>query len=146
MAGFISPWRLKKLGVLGMNARNAEFVLRYNKRARYPNADSKLRSKALAARAGIPVPELYGVVGMTGEIKRWQKILGDRESFVIKPEHGSGGAGVLVLFRDGEKFVRAGGQVISDQFIRQHLADTIGGLYSLGWSTRPGGAGIPRKI
>ena len=54
--------RLADLGIMGINRRNAEFTLAHNPRRYYPLVDDKLRTKELAAAAGIPVPELYGVV------------------------------------------------------------------------------------
>ncbi len=54
--------RLKDLGVLGINRRNADYILHYNRRSLYPLVDDKLRTKRLALAAGIAVPELYGVL------------------------------------------------------------------------------------
>ncbi len=50
--------RLRETGVLGINERNADYTLAWNKRHLYPLVDDKLRTKRLAQRAGIPVPEL----------------------------------------------------------------------------------------
>ena len=59
----LHPWRrLRELGVLGINQRNAGYIQEYNLRRLYPLVDDKLRTKELAITAGIAVPELYGVV------------------------------------------------------------------------------------
>ncbi|MCE7917510.1 MAG: alpha-L-glutamate ligase-like protein, partial [Nitrosomonas sp. PRO5] len=57
MFGFLE--KLRQSGVVGMNQRNADFILRYNKRSLYPLVDDKLRTKYLATASGIAVPELY---------------------------------------------------------------------------------------
>ena len=48
--------RLRDLGVLGMNARNINYIGRYNQRKLYPLVDDKLKTKKLAQRYGIPAP------------------------------------------------------------------------------------------
>ncbi len=55
-------WRvyrsLRKGGILSINQRNSDFVLRYNRRNLYPLVDDKLKTKRLALQAGIAVPPL----------------------------------------------------------------------------------------
>ena len=46
-----------RAGVLGINRRNGDFVMRYNKRSLYPLVDDKLITKKLAQENGIPVPQ-----------------------------------------------------------------------------------------
>ena len=62
MSFLASPLRLRRLGVLGMNQRNADFIMRYNPRRLYPLVDNKLLTKELAIQHGIAVPALYAVV------------------------------------------------------------------------------------
>ena len=54
--------RLKKQGVLSINQRNTDFVLRYNPRKLFPLVDDKLKTKRLALSAGIAVPPLYDII------------------------------------------------------------------------------------
>lgn len=127
------PYTLRARGVLGMNGRNASFVQRYNKREFYPRADSKLLAKEIAVHAGIPVPELYAVLPSVGHFEKAFAQLENKESFVIKPEHGSGGEGVLVLTRaEDSSLVRSSGEVVPADKLRMHIADIVSGLYSLG--------------
>ena len=66
-------WRapaLRRLGVLGINRRNGDYVMRYNERRYYPFADDKLRTKSVAIAAGIAVPDLYGVIETQRDIRR----------------------------------------------------------------------------
>lgn len=125
-------WKLHKLGVLGINRRNGEYVMRYNQRRYYPFADDKLRTKSIAIAAGIAVPELYGVIETQRDVRRLAEIVEGREAFVIKPACGSGGNGVLVVNRRGETFRRPDGRVISIEEMARHASNILSGQYSLG--------------
>lgn len=130
---FITPGELRRLGVLGMNARNGAYIARYNKRSNYPLVDDKLETKRLALDAGIAVPELYGVIETQQQIKRLAKMLEGREDFVIKPAHGAGGDGILVITgRMGEGFRRANGKLMDLEGVAHHAANILSGMYSLG--------------
>jgi hypothetical protein len=76
MSFLASPRRLRQLGVLGMNRRNADFIMRYNPRHLYPLVDDKLLTKKLALERGIAVPELYAVITEQHEGKELGDILG----------------------------------------------------------------------
>ena len=54
------PLRLRRRGVLGMNARNAGPVLGHNPRALFPLVDDKLRFLELCGRIGVPTPAVFG--------------------------------------------------------------------------------------
>src|SRR5436305_663491 len=102
---FHAARRLRELGVLGMNARNAAYILDHNSRARFPLVDDKLRMRYLCLRIGVPTPAVYGVIGYHSELRRLADRLGDRDDFVVKPNHGSAGRGVLVVVgRDGPHY------------------------------------------
>lgn len=65
--------------------------------AAFPLVDNKLVTKQLAAAAGLPVPELYGVIGSHREVRNLPQILVGHRDFVLKPAQGSGGDGILVI-------------------------------------------------
>src|SRR5215813_3231197 len=103
---FTAARRLKELGILGMNRRNAACILDHNPRALYPVVDDKLRMHRLCRDIGVPTPDVYAVIGSHSELRRFAQTVGDRGDFVVKPNHGSAGRGVLVLTgRDGAAFV-----------------------------------------
>lgn len=131
---FRSPWkRLRELGIMGLNERNADFILRYNPRRSYPKVDDKRRTKALAMEAGIPVPPLYGVVEIVHQIEQLHEILAQAEDFVVKPAHGTGGEGILIVTgRHGERYRKANGTLIVDDDLGHHVANILSGMYSLG--------------
>lgn len=133
---FATPGALARRGILGINRRNAAYILQYNPRHLYPLVDDKLRTKALAQQSGIAVPELYGVVQVEGQVRELPKLVKDRPKFVIKPNHGSGGAGIMVISDTVNGAYRElDGLVITQDEMNYHVFNILGGLYSLGGQT-----------
>ena len=98
MLGLWKTWKaLEAKGIMGINRRNADYVLKYNKRHLYPIVDDKIITKERAIEAGIHVPELYGVISTEKEIDKLGEIIGERSDFVVKPAQGAGGDGILLL-------------------------------------------------
>lgn len=125
--------RLRAKGLMGIGQRNAEFVLAYNQRRFYPRVDDKLITKTLALKAQLPVPELYAVVREEHEIEELHEKIKDREQFVVKPAHGSGGDGILVITgRRGDKYRRSNGSFMNRDEFDHHLSNMLSGLFSLG--------------
>ena len=127
--------RLREAGVLGLNERNAEFIMRLNPRRLYPRVDDKSLTKRLALEAGMPVPDLYGLIDNQGDVRRFARIVADHDSFVIKPAEGSGGNGIMVITgrskRKRDSFRRASGMLITEAEIAHHISNIISGQYSL---------------
>ena len=126
---------LRQAGVLGLNERNTEFISRRNPRRWYPRVDDKALTKELAIGAGMAVPELYGIISNQGEVRAFSDIVGDRESFVIKPAQGSGGDGILVVTgrsqRRRDTYRLSSGVRISAAEIAHHISNIVSGQYSL---------------
>jgi alpha-L-glutamate ligase-like protein len=124
--------RLREAGVLGMNSRNADYIMRWNPRSNYPIVDNKLLTKELAEKHQIPTPALYYVVEHHDGIEGLVGALGSRREFVVKPARGTGGSGI-VLVKDytAEGFVTQNGQVISRGDFDYHLSEILSGVYSL---------------
>ncbi len=121
------------MGLLGINQRNAEYTLRYNPRHLYPLVDDKLQTKKIAVKAGIAVPELYGLVETEYQVRHLDKLLNSHSDFAIKPSRGSGGEGILVVSgRTKALFRKIDGTLISSVEIGYHLFNIISGMYSLG--------------
>ena len=76
--------RLRDAGVLGLNRRNSDYILKFNPRRLYPLVDDKLQTKRLALQAGIAVPELYGVIETQHDIRRLPQIVRDRPEFRVE--------------------------------------------------------------
>ncbi len=125
--------KLKAKGVLGMNARNVGYIARHNERRLFPLVDDKLKTKEAAHRHKITVPELFGVIRYTGELRDLGTILNPLDGFAVKPIRGSGGKGILVITgRKGDDFLTPGGRVLTLRDIRHDIANILSGVYSLG--------------
>ena len=125
--------RLRAKGLIGIGQRNAEFVLAYNPRRNYPRVDDKLITKSLAIEAGLPVPELFAVVREEHEIEELHDKIAHHDQFVVKPAHGSGGDGILIITgKRGGKYRRSNGAFISRGDFDHHLSNMLSGLFSLG--------------
>src|SRR5262245_35426800 len=110
---FSAARRLRRLGILGMNRRNAEYILDHNPRALFPLVDDKLRMRDLCARIGVPTPAVYAAVAYQAALRRLPTILGGRDDFVVKPNRGSAGRGVLVLVgKRGGHYLRHDGDEV----------------------------------
>jgi alpha-L-glutamate ligase-like protein len=123
---------LKSLGILGMNARNVNYISKYNNRKLYPLVDDKLKTKLLAQKAGINTPKLFFTLSQQHDVSGLQKRLHGLNAFVFKPARGSGGKGILVIkSREKENFIKANGEVISIEIVMRHVTNILAGLYSL---------------
>jgi len=124
--------RLREIGVLGMNRRNAEYIMRSNPRSSFPLVDDKLKTKQLAEAHQIPTPPLYHVIEHHGDISGLEKVLSGRQDFVIKPARGAGGSGiVLVKGHTLGGFIKQNGEVILTKDLTYHISDILSGIYSL---------------
>ena len=110
--------RLRGAGVLGMNSRNAEYIMAQNARSAYPVVDDKVLTKRLAEKFGIPIPELYAVVENHGSIASLPRVLDGLREFVVKPARGSGGSGIILI-----KGKTAEGPVFADVTSQEGVPD-----------------------
>lgn len=127
------PWQLRQAGILGMNARNRNYIGRYNNRDRYPLVDDKLKTKLLAESFGVATPALLSVISQQHQVRDVSERLDGMSGFVIKPAKGSGGKGILVVTgRHGDDFIKASGASVTLEGVQRHISNTLAGLYSLG--------------
>ena len=131
---FLTPRELHARGVVGINMRNARYLLPNNPRRLYRLVDDKLQTKALAEAHGLSVPETYCVIRSPYAAARLEKKLAGHESFVIKPACGSGGKGVLVIDgRDAQgRYLKPSGAALTGDELRHHVSNILAGLFSLG--------------
>ena len=68
MNPFTLARRLRKLGVLGINERNADYTLRHNPRRLYPRVDDKIRTKQICHEFGIPTARVLAQAATQAEV------------------------------------------------------------------------------
>ena len=141
--------------ILGMNARNLSYIRPYNKKRAIKLADNKLATKELLIKTEIPTPRLFGVINTIKDFEdfNWKKL---PANFVIKPNRGFGGEGILILRRSvkKEKFLKlslkkrewisSAGEIWDFEHLKSHVLDILDGNFSL--QGLPDTAFIERKL
>lgn len=124
---------LRRNGVIGINERNIRYVLPLNPRRLYDTVDDKLITKELANKAGIPTPELYGVVRNARDMRMLNEFVDHPDGFVIKPSQGSQGKGIIVVdgaLKGGWRL--SSGRRITLEQMKFQINNMLSGMYSLG--------------
>jgi len=127
---FFHPFRDN--GILGMNRRNACYILQHNQRKYYPLVDDKLKTKLLLEENGLPTPVLYFELRYEFELRLIRE-LKHLKKFAVKPARGAEGRGILVIADKSEKgWLTTSGQLLTTDDIEYHVSNILAGLYSLG--------------
>ncbi len=121
----------KTSGILGMNARNLHYISKYNSRADKKFADDKIFTKQFLGSRGIGVAKLYHVIRNHTQLT--QEFFDSLpNSFVVKPNRGYAGAGIVVIeTKKGKKWITAGGKRHDDEFLYRQCIDILEGKYSI---------------
>ncbi|NTW13842.1 MAG: hypothetical protein HGA31_02300 [Candidatus Moranbacteria bacterium] len=124
----------KSSGILGMNARNLEYIRPLNRKRGRNIADDKLLSKRVLRKAGLPVPKLIATIRNNESLEQfdWSLLPG---GFALKPNRGFGGEGILVVYgrkknRD-DAWVKADGSLVTIEDLRAHIRNILDGSFSL---------------
>lgn len=122
----------KDHGILGLNARNLQYIGPYNPEKAVRLADDKLKTKSFLSARGIPVPKLYGTIRSRTELERFD-FSALPTSFVIKPNQGSGGEGILPIWDRSNGFYLCAGDTLrlSQPQFEGHIADILDGRFSI---------------
>jgi alpha-L-glutamate ligase-like protein len=90
-------WMRKSKQVLGMNARNLKFIRPGNSKKSINLVNDKIRTKKVLQKNDLPVSKLIAVVRNRKEFYNftWNEL---PNSFVLKPNKGLGGEGILVTY------------------------------------------------
>jgi alpha-L-glutamate ligase-like protein len=127
---------LRRSGILGINARNLDYIFASNPRQLYRYADNKLETKKITQNIGVPVPETYGVISFQGEVRSLSNIIKEHKSFVVKPARGSGGDGIVVISDvTDEGYRKASGSIVKPGDLQYHIYNILSGMFSLGGQT-----------
>ncbi|RUR72366.1 alpha-L-glutamate ligase-like protein [Chlorogloeopsis fritschii PCC 9212] len=127
---------LRRYGILGINARNLDYLFPSNPRRLYRFADSKLETKKIAQAIGVAVPETYGVIAFQNEVRNLSNITKEHKSFVVKPAQGSGGDGIVVIKDVTDAgYRKANGSILKPEDLHYHIHNILSGMFSLSGQT-----------
>ena len=127
------PSSLSANGIMGINARNLDYIFEKNDRQYYPYADSKLLTKKLAQSVDVATPGLIAEMSWQYELKTLKSILDQHSQFVIKPDGGAGGGGIFVITdKIPIGYKKSSGVVTTQNEIEFHCQNILSGMYSLG--------------
>jgi alpha-L-glutamate ligase-like protein len=123
--------------ILGLNRRNQEYIRPHNSPSAKNIADNKILTKKVLAKEGIKTPEVYKVIRNKKQLQflDWQSL---PKSFVIKPNKGTGGNGILVFYgkrKNETTWIRPSGEYMSKRDIILHIENILEGRFSMGSKT-----------
>ncbi len=120
--------------ILGLNRRNQEYIRPYNSPSAKNIADNKILTKKILAKEGIKTPEVYKIIRNKKQLKflDWDSL---PNSFVIKPNKGTGGNGILVFYgkkKNQTAWIRPSGDIMNKRDIILHIENILEGRFSMG--------------
>lgn len=124
----------KSRGILGMNARNLEYIRPFNRTRAKKLADNKLLSKRVLKKNDIAVPALIAQIKSRDDLDNfdWQSL---PDSFVLKPNRGFGGEGIIVVYgkskRRADAWIKADSSLVTIEDLKNHIINILDGSYSL---------------
>lgn len=124
----------KSRKILGMNARNLQFIRPCNLRRARRIADNKLVSKRILEKNNIPVPKLISTISNLEELENfnWNSL---PASFALKPNRGFGGEGIIVVYgkkKDcDDSWIKFDGSVLTIKDMKSHIRNILDGSFSL---------------
>lgn len=118
---------------LGLNSRNHLYTSRYNNRRGKQIANSKLLTKETLTKAHVRVPKTYVRIAKQEQLDKFD-FLTLPPDFVIKPNNGLGGEGIIVIEKRGEyagEWIDSQGDLLNIADLQLHIADILQGRYSM---------------
>lgn len=126
---------MKLSEILGLNARTALFSYETNPRFAKKIADSKLLTKKILKRGGIPVPEIYKKFKKAREVFEfdWER---SPSAFALKPSRGLGGEGIIIVKKklntNGRiNWMTTQKRIVTVEDLKLHTLDILEGAFSL---------------
>lgn len=134
----------KRKRILGMNKRSLSYLRPSNKKKYVHRADDKFETKKMLKKAVIPTTNLFAIIRDRRELLDfdWDKL---PESFVLKPNMGFGGEGVIIVYgRKKNGNMASAGKEISKDDLVNHVSNILDGNFSL--ANLPDSALIEERI
>lgn len=118
--------------ILGMNARNLSFIRPNNPRSAVQLARNKLETKQRLLEHGLPTAKLYGIIKTRQELFNfdWSQL---PNSFVLKPNFGLGGGGILIFYGKSKSGQWIGNDetLYNEEELKLRVSNILDGNYSI---------------
>lgn len=119
--------------VLGINQRNLGYIRVYNRNKNKRYADDKLLTKRILSKKHIKTPELFKIIRTKQQLEyiNWHAL---PKSFVIKPNRGTHGSGIIVFYgkiKGKLQWIMPNMETMDIEAIKQHVAEILDGKYSI---------------
>ena len=119
--------------ILGLNYRNQVLIRKLNHSKYKKLIDNKLRTKRLLHRHKIPTPKVFLKIKTISDIEsiKWEEL---PKSFVMKPNQGTHGKGIIVFYgkkRNKLEWIMPNKKTMTPNDIKQHLYDILAGRFSM---------------
>ncbi|MCC7303947.1 ATP-dependent zinc protease [bacterium] len=119
--------------ILGVNQRNLTFIRRLNPAKYKKYADDKLLTKKVLGKKKIKTPELFKIIRTKQQLEyiNWAAL---PKSFVIKPNKGTHGSGIIVFYgkKKGKlEWIMPSMETMTVDAIKLHISDIIDGKYAI---------------
>ncbi len=124
---------MKIKDVLGLNSRNHLYTSVYNTRRGKRIANSKLLTKKTLKASHVRVPKTYAIIKNMEALENFD-FLKLPTDFVVKPNNGLGGEGIVVIEKRGEyagEWLDSSGELWRVDDLRLHIGDILAGRYSM---------------
>ena len=124
----------KSQHILGINARNLNYLRPSNSLRAIRIADNKLLTKKILRKASLPILQNYGLIRQIKELKGfdWTVL---PPTFTLKPNRGLGGQGIVVVYGRKKKFpypwIKADGRLVDIKDLENHILNILEGTFSL---------------
>ncbi len=124
----------EKQTILTLNRRNQKYIRPLNSSSAKRLADNKLLTKKVLNKLDIKTPDLYKVVRTKKQLEHvdWSTL---PKSFVVKPNRGSVGSGILIFYgrrKNSLEWIRPNGQIMDPEDISLHMEKILEGRFSMG--------------
>ncbi|XOU94353.1 MAG: tyrosine/phenylalanine carboxypeptidase domain-containing protein [Candidatus Kerfeldbacteria bacterium] len=121
----------KSAGILGINSRNLQYLSRYNSKTKKKLADDKIGTKHFLQARGLGVAKLYASLKSLPELRNFNpKAL--PKSFVIKPNRGYGGEGIIAIQKtQGSTYTDVNDKKYKWDDLVQHCISILDGKFAI---------------
>ncbi|MFH1789835.1 MAG: tyrosine/phenylalanine carboxypeptidase domain-containing protein [bacterium] len=121
----------KASGILGINARNLLYISRFNSKANKKFADDKIFTKNYLSSRGLGTAKVITIIHNYKELVNFDP-RSLPASFVIKPNRGYGGEGILVVKnKTTDGYVSLSEKKYKWNDIKRHITAIIDGKYAI---------------